>query len=376
MALPLYWRRNVAKGGAPFATRSAEYASWQRASSLKRERGVTLPQPDLKHYLNMVNLCGQWFLAGGRIGECLVALIWIFLGLHLRASAQPTDPLRFIPLAQGGYWEYRLIDYSTYADRPAFISIRVAGDTVVAAETYALMVGRFYNDRKEELSLRRCGIRAEDTGGHTVIDFSSGAEGCPLFLTPYHVGDFTRVFADTSVVIAGLSYELEALAILSFHGYGTGGSGGGFVIRYAVDIGMYSYYTYSTFHWGTGGGGAHQLYELVYGEVGGRRYGVSAVSVEAEPGRGPEILRLESVFPNPFRDELHVRLREEARTPMRYELFDVMGRRLSEGAIPPGSTQATIELGPGAAGVYFLQLSDRNGRLETRQVVRTPGSGR
>jgi hypothetical protein len=77
------------------------------------------------------------------------------------------------------------------------------------------------------------------------------------------------------------------------------------------------------------------------------------------PQRAP--IRL---FPNPLgpAEDLQVELSGLPLSPAAYRVFDLLGRPLSEGKLEPQKTQISIPFNRVPAGIYYLQLLDRQGR--------------
>ena len=68
-----------------------------------------------------------------------------------------------------------------------------------------------------------------------------------------------------------------------------------------------------------------------------------------------------NVYPNPVTDKLHVSCRGGMEESIHYQLFNMLGVTVMEGAIK--GTDATIPMMKLNAGVYFLQLSHNDGKV-------------
>lgn len=82
-----------------------------------------------------------------------------------------------------------------------------------------------------------------------------------------------------------------------------------------------------------------------------------------------------SVFPNPFQDHFNLRLRMDGTASVSAELFDITGRKLdawNARTLSPGDNTLTFypdsrQLPP---GTYLLRLTDAEGQIETRKLIR------
>jgi hypothetical protein len=95
--------------------------------------------------------------------------------------------------------------------------------------------------------------------------------------------------------------------------------------------------------------------------------------VAAEPSGpdGPRAGELEAVWPNPFRDRVHVRYALPVPGRVRLAVYDVLGREvavLTDRPHAAGAHEATLEAAPLAAGVYLVVL-EAEGARATRKVT-------
>lgn len=98
------------------------------------------------------------------------------------------------------------------------------------------------------------------------------------------------------------------------------------------------------------------------------------VEANSSPVAAPAVrLRLDGVYPNPFRAHATVRLSAPAEQPIRVELYDALGRRVRvlHDGLPP--TDGTVALdGAGLpSGVYLVRLVSE-GHTVTQRVLRMP----
>lgn len=310
---------------------------------------------------------------------CCVALGIILTASPQSAASQGSDLNRFSPLIQGGYWEYELYDHS-YGDSPphAYVSIATKGDTSLAGQNYTLLIERKFDAQKEEISNQTCGIRINEQDRYSIVGLSSEDGSCILSVEAAYRSRATAyaptIHLDTSVVIGGKAYDVPAIAELRLIEMGTGGSGGAHIRLYAEGIGQIEDYREGRAHHQAGGGSARLEHRLIYAHVGGHSYGTSVVSTTNSAEAAYEPWLVNTIAPNPFRDEVRVSLKASVAQAVTYTVYDVLGRQLLSGDASPGATPTTIRLDPGPAGIYFIEFRDEEGRREVRQLVRLPSA--
>ena len=324
----------------------------------------------------MSNLCSP--------GRIFGVFISAFLALLSQASAQTSDLTRFSPLPQGGYWEYEMYDYHSSTEIPqpyVYVSYSAESDTLIGRDTFTVLEERKFDGHRNELSTQRCGVRITTQNKWQLIGISSEDGSCPLaleFLFRYnlHIYSSPKIYGDQSIDIGGQTYEVSAVADAIWYTHGTGGSNSTHRRGYAEGIGQYSEERSGRSHPQAGGEGRSYKHKLIYASVGGRAFGVSAVSTDHPPGPADAYPLIQSISPNPFGDEIRVTLQATSATAVDYTVFDALGRRISSGTFPLRSTAQTIRLDASPAGLYFIELRDRNGHRDVRPLVRVPLSDR
>jgi hypothetical protein len=86
----------------------------------------------------------------------------------------------------------------------------------------------------------------------------------------------------------------------------------------------------------------------------------------------PAALRLHALFPNPARTRATLRYELPAATPVRVEIFDLLGRRVETfeaGHRPAGRVEQVVDVGRLASGMYFLRLVAGSAVRTERLVV-------
>lgn len=90
----------------------------------------------------------------------------------------------------------------------------------------------------------------------------------------------------------------------------------------------------------------------------------------AHPVSGASLME---VFPNPFADQIKVRVQLEKAMPSSLQLFDLSGRLLqsidSQSLTVTGSLETTLELAALKPGIYFLRLQHEDG-IQTAKLVK------
>lgn len=111
-------------------------------------------------------------------------------------------------------------------------------------------------------------------------------------------------------------------------------------------------------------------FELAYARVNGLEYGV--VPVVGEEEAVPIDFALELAYPNPFRDQLTLRVRQPNYGVVKVEVFDLLGRLVAEHteAAQPGMTEIEFDGRLLARGSYVVRVSSSEGGEFTRRVVR------
>ncbi len=102
-----------------------------------------------------------------------------------------------------------------------------------------------------------------------------------------------------------------------------------------------------------------------------------STATKAPPPLSP--LQAATVFPNPFVDHLAVDIHPNTPTTFSAVLLDVSGRTVRRWAsrqLAPGASTLTYRLGTARLlpGTYLLRLTDQNGHIEVRKVIKTDGA--
>lgn len=113
---------------------------------------------------------------------------------------------------------------------------------------------------------------------------------------------------------------------------------------------------------------------LTYAEVNGVTYGSESIATAVEPPRvvDAESPRRATVYPNPFRQEVHFEVEGLQEEPVRAEMFDVMGWRVLARQVELGRGTTTLRMNSGPSGVYLLRVTDVAGRQVGKLLVRVP----
>ena len=78
-----------------------------------------------------------------------------------------------------------------------------------------------------------------------------------------------------------------------------------------------------------------------------------------------------SLWPNPVREELNIAWRGDLeRMPRRFEIHDMNGRLLAQGAVPDGDGSALWRCSDQPAGAYLLSIFDDTSLLATTGFIK------
>ncbi|MBK9289520.1 MAG: T9SS type A sorting domain-containing protein [Flavobacteriales bacterium] len=77
------------------------------------------------------------------------------------------------------------------------------------------------------------------------------------------------------------------------------------------------------------------------------------------------------MYPLPFTDQLNIAFRDPVAGPLQLTLLDLAGRTVWSGSqAPTGNRLQVGGLGEMAEGLYVLQLTDQQGTVLTRSVIK------
>ncbi|MBD3167822.1 T9SS type A sorting domain-containing protein [bacterium] len=99
---------------------------------------------------------------------------------------------------------------------------------------------------------------------------------------------------------------------------------------------------------------------------------VGLMSAEETAAGLPTEYAIESLYPNPFNPELHVRVALPEASRLRVEVYDLLGRRvatLADQSVNAGRHSFHWFAGEHAAGVYFVRATASNGWIHSAKAI-------
>ena len=274
--------------------------------------------------------------------------------------ADTLDWRRYYPLEVGNVWEYQVYEVTSLMRR------EILADTLAAGHTYFIMEETWqggtilprqtffvrYDTASTVVSLRD--LEADTTAYPRSLPFQPvGADfleslleyfdlrtafGDTLFFDAEHFGYYwVGGGYEESLRISGTSVQVAGLKCLHIPWtYGC----------YATDIG----YTE---------GGSGPYFQLIYAKIGNREYGASQVTSIGSDPVVREHFVIESIYPNPFKDEARLVYELARSQPVTVEIFNVLGQKIREermGVQLAGRHQYVLSAKGLAAGIYFVHM--------------------
>jgi len=144
-------------------------------------------------------------------------------------------------------------------------------------------------------------------------------------------------------------FIIQANAQTSANTAGGDATGAGGSVAYSVGQPFYITYTGAN---GTVAQGVQQTYQIFSLGINQSELNISL-----------------AVFPNPTYDNLTIEVKEFNNENLSYELFDIQSKLLAKGLITSKQTQINlINLPPSA---YFMQISQKNKKIQSFKIIKT-----
>lgn len=285
---------------------------------------------------------------------------------HSLIDADSAVIAAYLPVEIGNIWEYAVHDsYSLPPTGPpsGYRVYEVAGDTVVAGESFWTVLFAWYDDDLG-LALSRKLLLRRDSLGQALIrgdDRKAVSFLSPLAVNPGYETEEIAVSRDTTVHVGGSSYVLESVRMTRFtgsysdfdervHGYGIG--------------------LLSSSSCGLSCSGPPPRYLLVYAVVDDVTYGTSVVATGTGDVRRTRTRSL-LVYPSPTRSTIHVAV-DDAVTNSTIDLtiFDLLGRHIRTIKLRGrGAPNVEVDVADLPAGVYFIRGDTGAGSVGKSFVV-------
>jgi hypothetical protein len=125
---------------------------------------------------------------------------------------------------------------------------------------------------------------------------------------------------------------------------------------------------------GSGGSGSYtvgQVFYTTHTSTAGAVYQGVQQAFEIQTLSNPALtnVNLTAVtYPNPTEDFIILKISDTALDNLRYKLFDVTGKAISNGTITNGDTQ--IGMQQLAIGIYILKVNQHNQELKTFKIIK------
>ena len=290
------------------------------------------------------------------------------------AQAQEIDLSAFLPLETGNYWEYKLQEADPRL--ATFYTLRVEGDTLINGESHWLTVGNTFDEDKNLLCvLREAIVIGKDTEIISEVflsreDIQEPYCGGPYFMPTLFNLDSGVTVDSSASQFADIGPErvpIETSVRFSVSIFGPRGLGASISRNHAQDIGMISHYNSTILS----NSSIEFTYNLEYAEIGGMIYGQFNVSTDNEPVPSYSADERINVYPNPFRDRIVLDISDqEPQSKLSYHVFDMLGRILSSGPLPPLVKQHPIIVPDGADGSYLLRITDEERVIHEDILIR------
>jgi Secretion system C-terminal sorting domain len=367
-------------------TRLARHELRAVADSLSAEYGAAVAMPGSEPYFWAIGDPGLGGIGGVYLDTTDV--------LPPIAEPIPLDTARFVPVANGNSWSYKITNNQPGGVAPApWIIDEIVADTTINGLPHLVIQS---TDRELDGSVRTkstCAFAWPVVDRLRFIDLSCTGDYCLC-------DDYRSVTSPPSpsatiqygryVDIGGISYPIDAIAESTARGSGPGGTGGGSTFRWATDVGTiyqsrWSQGRFSSSSWSA---------ELVHAFVQGREFGSSIVYLPVDTsatagvpfdttgtapadttGGATEIPSdfTASLYPNPARDQVTVAVALPSESPVQVEVFDLLGRRrrhLDFRARPQGIHLIRIHLADLPAATYLVRVRVGKRTLETMMLTR------
>lgn len=148
-----------------------------------------------------------------------------------------------------------------------------------------------------------------------------------------------------------------------------------------TSTGLSPSHTYSTSGWYTicvnvaftcGDSSTYCLTDSLY-RTAGQMVGVYVVNMITGVQNQSQVFYSLKAYPNPFNEDLTLKMTSSDNGPVTYSMFDMMGKQLMKetDSIHKGENEINIKTGNVARGIYFLNVSDATGKgSSTIKVVK------
>lgn len=295
----------------------------------------------------------------------------LFLAFLAFSSSSAQDPRqqehwRYFPMQIGDTWEYAITFNFESTPRDAE-RLEIIGDTTIDSHHYMIQRVTNLNLNTSDRFIRfdSTSNTIEQYGRYTIYPTQSG--GCGFDMESC----LSRTEDGWASMLPGFSRP--------FRFFYEGSCVGPNEYSYGLDFGLY--HQVIDGRCGPGGSGTHRVYDLVYAYVDGVEYGerilpTSTGSQDELPTLAPLAIR---PFPNPFTDELTLRL--DLLSPSKVELkaFNVLGQEVWHRPARPynaGANLIALRETWGQTGLFVIHATIHDGTtLEQRtasvRVVRS-----
>lgn len=263
----------------------------------------------------------------------------------------------YFPLEVGNVWEYR---YESLFEA-GYFEWEIVGDSIAGARSGFVAVIRHFDDVLNLIHERRQ-FWFDDDERRAAITYQTGeCDFSVPFPVPQHQGvRLEDGFCGRYWLHGGYTDEALVLGTDTLH-YPAWkwfeNVAGGFTVYHGIGVPGWSV------------GGLRDSSHLIYTRLGGVEYGESMVLTSTEePAPRPEPEMKVDLYPNPFPDRFTVEVSGPPALPLKFEVIDVLGRRMLGGTLKTPST--TVDASSLSSGAYFLRITDGSRVLTTQAIVK------
>ena len=271
----------------------------------------------------------------------------------------------YFPMEVGNAWEYR---HESFFE-PGYERWEIVGDSVTQDHTgFAVVTSRYDGDRRETFSTRRFWYYDESSRSFfagmiagTRCDFGAPFPVPQHQLSPVVCPGPTEMWLSGGYVDGELVLGSDTLAYPAWKDY-----------EYPITTNVPHFHGVGAIEWYSEGStdSAH----LIHARLGGVSYGESIISTSVDdPAAVPLPRPAAEVYPNPFGNRFTIELENHtprsSQGPIRFEIFDVLGRQVQAGEV--ASQRNAISTAALAPGVYVLRLRVGSRVLESYPIVKS-----
>ncbi len=264
----------------------------------------------------------------------------------------------YFPLEVGNVWEYR---YDSLYE-PGYVRYEIVADSILGEKAgFAVVHSSFDDALREKFRAWRLWYYDDSLRSAATDLTHSGCDlSAPFPIPPHHEVPVSCGAGAEYLLSGGYTgwpLEIGSDFVRSASWKWFNNVGGGFALIHGIGVPGWAVE------------GTSDSAHLIYARLGGVEYGGSVVATSIElPGSPPRDQFAAYIFPNPFSDRFTIEVNDSPLRPMRYEVVDLLGRRVLSGRVEAPRTD--VDAGTLAFGLYFVRIANASRVLATRTIVK------